>query len=1114
MSSKDDGSEERMYEYLEKFFGHKEFKSELQKKAVKSAVKKKRDVYVSMPTGSGKSLCFQLPGLMCDGQVTIVFSPLLALIKDQIDHLGKLKIQADSLNSKMGVKERERVVTDLKSVRPNIRFLYITPEQAATQGFQDILAHMVKYDKVAYFAVDEAHCVSQWGHDFRPDYLKLGKLRSQYPSIVWLALTATASKQVREDIFKQLHLKEPISKFITPSFRKNLFYDVVFKNSIEDDFQHLAGFARHCLGDEEEFEKVAPAKRGCGIIYCRTRENVERVAMGVTRQGISAIAYHAGLKGSERVEAQEKWMSGECPIIVATNSFGMGVDKPSVRFVIHWDVPQNVAAYYQESGRAGRDGKKSYCRLYYGRDDARSIRFLLQNDINRTRSSTCSGKQEMAERAMKNFDDIVSFCEMMQCRHKLFSDYFGDPTPQCEDRCDVCKNPKKMEKALLTFQRLCMDSVFKTGISLEDSSDLYEGGRAAVKRAAEDYEDDDDDEGSGGVSHAQLAKKAKKETEDFIRKQFQLRKCLDAARELEQEAGTEITRVHQAQATTTKVAGLKISMRENYLTALVEALKNNVKESEEDKPKSYLVQKDFEAIAADIEYECFSKQKVANMYRHAVAKELSAIKQLTSKKRLMPVLMDYVPKPEKKKSVWNGGSVEYFERKLKELEDQRPKSSEKKEIPKALKAPKSYKHESGKQTTIGSFFTKSKSKSEDEEEADETSLSSISDDKEMEEKFDIKKIKEEWSDVESSEASLDNKLTEKDGHPHHRDANRDVKQESNEDNLENLISKEQKLKQEIEKLEKEELEAISSGDSIDKYDTKENNDYNSSSKSSNTTSSYDKYGTHVKSKRTSHYNRNSRDKYQSHIIYKTNENNDNIAEQEEEEDDENENEYTNDDGTLHPVTKEIEKILSASEKKTLEAAILGKDKSKDKSSSKSETKSSSTSSSASSSTADKSKTTEQSSTSQKTSSSSKNTSSTSSSTSRSHSTSNVSSSSSTTATKSQSQNHQRESSSTSKTLAASSSSSSSATKSSQSERHQAYKQKTDVSKTVVDYLNPYYKRKIATKELFKVLAKRITTRVIDGKLAVADCKGYIRDTFHKLNMIAEDSDIDKHFPVA
>lgn len=423
-----------------------------------------------MPTGSGKSLCFQLPGILAKNQITIVFSPLLALIKDQIDHLTKLGIESDSLNSKMSQKDRDRVVNDLKSMRPKIRFLYITPEQAATKTFKSLLSSLVQFDKVAFFAVDEAHCVSQWGHDFRPDYLKLGALRRKYLSIPWIALTATASEFVRNDIFEQLSLQPPVAKFKTPCYRQNLFYDVVFKNSIQDDFQHLAHFAKHCLSNEKE--GIPNSKKGCGIVYCRTRENVERIAYGISKQGITAAAYHAGLKAAERIRTQEDWMAGKYLIICATNSFGMGVDKASVRFVVHWDVPQNIAAYYQESGRAGRDGEQSYCRVYYSRDDVKSIQFLLQIDLNKCKDSY---KQNLAQRAITNFDEIVSYCEMINCRHKLFSKFFGDPDPVCNLQCDVCKNPKKLEKALQTFQELSMNSAFKTEVCLADSSDLYEG---------------------------------------------------------------------------------------------------------------------------------------------------------------------------------------------------------------------------------------------------------------------------------------------------------------------------------------------------------------------------------------------------------------------------------------------------------------------------------------------------------------------------------------------------------------------------------------------------------------------------------------------------------------
>uniref|UniRef100_A0A6P4E7I1 ATP-dependent DNA helicase Q5 n=1 Tax=Drosophila rhopaloa TaxID=1041015 RepID=A0A6P4E7I1_DRORH len=699
--------ESAVHEALKRHFGHSKFKSELQEKAVKCAIKKKQDVYVSMPTGSGKSLCFQLPGLMSENQITIVFSPLLALIKDQIDHLTKLKVQADSLNSKMSTKERDRVIMDLRAVKTNLRFLYITPEQAATKFFQELLQSLYKHKKLAYFAVDEAHCVSQWGHDFRPDYLKLGELRSKYPDITWLALTATASREVKEDIYKQLRLHQPVAQFTTPSFRKNLFYDIVFKNSIEDDFRHLADFARHCLGDPKEFKEQPKPQRGCGIVYCRTREQVERMAIGVTKQGIGAVAYHAGLKTAERTEVQEAWMRGDQPIICATNSFGMGVDKPSVRFVIHWDVPQNVAAYYQESGRAGRDGLQSYCRLYYGREDVRSIRFLLQNDAHRARGR--GDKELLTERAIKQFEKITEFCERTSCRHKLFSDFFGDPAPDCNGQCDVCKRPKKAEKALEMFHRLCMDDTFKSHISLQDCSDLYEGGRPGIKRAAQEYaEGESGSDDDSGQSHSSMTKKAKRESEDFIKQQFKLRKQISAARQLEQETATQISRIRQAEATEKKIAGLQSTHREKYLTAIIDALKANVekcKDDEDQQPRSALKYNDYEAIAVDMEYEVFRQHKVANMYRHALVKQISTIKQLSGKTQLMPLLLDYVPKPEtSNKGVWTGGSVAYFERKLKELEEQRPQSL--KEVPKALKERKGFKQENSKQTSISSFFKK------------------------------------------------------------------------------------------------------------------------------------------------------------------------------------------------------------------------------------------------------------------------------------------------------------------------------------------------------------------------------------------------------------------------
>ncbi|XP_017123029.1 ATP-dependent DNA helicase Q5 [Drosophila elegans] len=1092
--------ESAVHEALKKHFGHTKFKSELQEKAVKCAVKKKQDVYVSMPTGSGKSLCFQLPGLMSENQITIVFSPLLALIKDQIDHLTKLKVPADSLNSKMSTKERDRVIMDLRAVKTNLRFLYITPEQAATKFFQELLQTLYNHKKLAYFAVDEAHCVSQWGHDFRPDYLKLGELRSKYPDITWLALTATASREVKEDIYKQLRLHQPVAQFSTPSFRKNLFYDIVYKNSIEDDFQHLADFARHCLGDPKEFKEQAKPQRGCGIVYCRTREQVERMAIGVTKQGIGAVAYHAGLKTGERTEVQEAWMRGDQPIICATNSFGMGVDKPSVRFVIHWDVPQNVAAYYQESGRAGRDGLQSYCRLYYGREDVRSIRFLLQNDAHRARGR--GDKELLTERALKQFEKITEFCERTSCRHKLFSDFFGDPAPDCNGQCDVCKRPKKAEKALEMFHRLCMDDTFKSHISLQDCADLYEGGRPGIKRAAQEYADGESGSGDdSGQSHSSMAKKAKKESEDFIKQQFKLRKQISAARQLEQETAAQITRIRQAEATEKKIAGLQSTHREKYLTAIIDALKANVekcKEEPDQQPRSVLKYKDYEAMAVDMEYEVFRQHKVANMYRHALVKQISTIKQLTGKTQLMPLLLDYVPKPEtSSKGAWTGGSVAYFERKLKELEEQRPQSL--KEVPKALKEKKGFKQENSKQTSISSFFKK--------EIKEEPSDSSNEEDV---------VIKEEPEEIQNDKEVKD---TEENSTNNVKDEPMD--QESTDPEVEldrqpDSIIGERKFK------------LMSNGDgSYDTHRRKRVSHQNQSKEieSKKTTSSMQHLFGSFKS--------DSDEETDPHSIgFKTarqmlDERKEKLGSPTEEivlKKDENRNKSENRPETVGFISaremleknklKEGEKREKSNYKpETLgfisAREMLEKNKLKEKSLDKKEFKENKLDSKEPKVTLDddvkKSEKKEGSDRKSqkevpKEAKSDKD---------------RVRDLKPSRGEPKESEKHlkdlkaERKDSSSQKKDQKESDSKRSSQKDTKPEKNQ---QKNDVSKNVVQWLNPYYKRKIATKELFKALAKLLTQRICDGSLGDGDAgKCYIKETFHGLQMINNDQDIEKYF---
>lgn len=618
----------------------------------------KRDVYVSMPTGSGKSLCYQLPGVMQTNKITIVFSPLLALIKDQMDHLAKLKICAESLNSKMTTKDRERVINDLKSMKPATKFLYITPEQAATDFFGGLLASLMRYNKIAYIAVDEAHCVSQWGHDFRRDYLKLGELRQKYPTIPWIALTATASREVVKDIIKHLNLKEP-NQFRAPCFRKNLFYDVVFKNSIQDDFIHLRNFINKCMNDNDDKydgNKTKPNQLPCGIVYCRTRESVEHVAIGLQKQGVTARAYHAGLNATDRKQVQEEWMAGKYQVICATVSFGMGVDKATVRFVVHWDLPQSVAAYYQESGRAGRDGKQSYCRIYFCRNEVKTINFLLTKDQTKNK--------DRAKQAMKDFEKIVQYCETCNCRHVLFSNYFNDKhKPDCKRRCDVCKDPKKAKAALEMYHKLSMNH-YSCAVEDTNTSDLYEGGRKGVRDAelARCTNEDDEGESSYGDQRAREAK-ARLATSDLIKREFETRRQkLLATKQLESTlTRTSGNRVRSAQHTS-KISGLDVKRREAYVDLFVKKLKENVAQAAQ-QPSKELKLNDYEDIAIDIEYSLFSKNRACSLYTRAGTLEVRNIDNSTKAKELYAQIKTHVPKKREAR----GGSSADMEKQLKEF---------------------------------------------------------------------------------------------------------------------------------------------------------------------------------------------------------------------------------------------------------------------------------------------------------------------------------------------------------------------------------------------------------------------------------------------------------------
>ena len=412
---------------LKDVFGYDSFRG--RQGAIIERVASGGDALVLMPTGGGKSLCFQVPALLRDG-LAVVVSPLIALMDDQVATLDELGVAAVALNSTLSADEQREIAERIK--RGEIKMLYLAPERLVQPRMLSFLQNL----DIALFAIDEAHCVSQWGHDFRPEYLQLGQLAELFPHVPRIALTATADMRTREEIVQRLHLQNA-ERFLSSFDRPNIFYRIVPK---EQPRKQLLSFLTARKGD-------------AGIVYCLSRKKVEEVAMFLSEQGFPALPYHAGLANELRAYHQKRFLNEEGLIMVATIAFGMGIDKPNVRFVAHLDLPKSLEAYYQETGRAGRDGLPADAWMAYGLQDVIFLKQMLNNS---------EGDERHKRVEQHKLDAMLALCEETRCRRQALLAYFDEDMPQPCGHCDNCIDGVQTWDATEPA-RQALSAIYRTG---------------------------------------------------------------------------------------------------------------------------------------------------------------------------------------------------------------------------------------------------------------------------------------------------------------------------------------------------------------------------------------------------------------------------------------------------------------------------------------------------------------------------------------------------------------------------------------------------------------------------------------------------------------------------
>lgn len=439
------------------------------------------DVFVQAATSFGKSLCFQLPAIV-DYGITIVVSPLLALMNNQIAALRAASIQVATINSQTTHTVKNAVLDDLKSGHPRTRLLYVTPEYCALDYFRKLLKIVYEQRELARVAVDEAHCISEWGHDFRPSFKELNFFKKEFPDVPMICCTATATSRVRDDVVDILSLdRMKLKSFTMTTSRPNLHYEVRFKCDEEDHYDDFLQWLRathkrranNAARSQELTQRKERSTNVPGIIYTLYRKDTEALASRLQGDGIGAKPYHAGLTTEQKEDHLHGWVMNKegYDVIVATTAFGMGIDKENVRFVVHWQIPKSFEGFYQEAGRAGRDGKASICILYYSREDRDRAAQIMAREQEKNRNGSTGGggggaagtqrsQQAMINRA-KSLQALIGYCENVgACRHKLIAQYFGDEgKPKCEWACDWHKDAKGLIRAKekgLASEEWCM----------------------------------------------------------------------------------------------------------------------------------------------------------------------------------------------------------------------------------------------------------------------------------------------------------------------------------------------------------------------------------------------------------------------------------------------------------------------------------------------------------------------------------------------------------------------------------------------------------------------------------------------------------------------------------